>query len=165
MQLLMFGVPSRVEGLTALDRLSDAAIDGRIHVEDVALVYKDPKGRVKIHQTHDATAGKGAARGGTLGVLVGLFAAPLVGAAAVGAGAGALIARARDSGVSDKLMRQAGALIEGNEAVIFVLADDASAMAIAARIEEMIAGGREVTYQVIPPAAQDFLRDAVTLGR
>ena len=165
MQLLMIGVPSREEGLEALDRLADAVLDGKVDVEDAALVYKDDKGRVKIHQTHDATAGVGAVGGGALGLLVGLFAAPLVGAAAVGAGAGALVSRARDSGVSDKLMKEAGSLIEGNEAGIFVLADDASAMAIAARIEELIAGGREVTYQMISPEAQDFLRETIKLGR
>lgn len=164
MQLLMVGVPTRDEGLDALDRLADAVAEGRIVVEDAALVYKDAKGRVKIHQTHDATAGVGAVRGGTLGVLVGLFAAPLVGAAAVGAGAGALLSRARDSGVSDAMMKQAGRLIEGDEAGIFVLADDASALAIAARIEEMVAGGREVSYQMISPEAQDFLRETIKLG-
>ena len=164
MQLLMIGVPSREEGLDALDRLTDAVLDGRIEIEDAAVVYKDGKGRVKIHQTHDATAGIGAVRGGALGVLVGLFAAPLVGAAAVGAGAGALVSRARDSGVSDKLMKEAGRLIEGDEAGVFVLADDASALAIAARIEEMVAGGREVSYQVISPEAQDFLRETIKLG-
>ena len=164
MQLLMIGVPSREEGLGALDRLADAVEDGQVEIEDAALVYKDDKGRVKIHQTHDATAGRGAMRGGALGVLVGVFAAPLVGAAAVGAGAGALVARARDSGVSDKLMKEAGGLIEGNEAGIFVLADDASAMAIAARIEELIAGGQEVAYQMIAPETQDFLRESIKLA-
>jgi uncharacterized membrane protein len=165
MQLLMIGVPSREEGLMALDRLADAVMDGEVSVEDAALVYKDEKGRVKIHQTHDASAGMGAARGGALGVLVGLFAAPLVAAAAVGAGAGAVVSRVRDSGVSDKLMKEAGTLIEGNEAGIFVLADDASAIAIAARIEALMAGGQEVSYQMVSPETQDFLRETIKLAR
>jgi len=163
MQLLMIAVPSKEEGLAALDRLEDAVIDGRVKVEDAALVYKNDKGRVKIHQTHDAAAGKGAVRGGALGVLVGIFAAPLVAATAVGVGAGALIAKARDSGVSDKLMKEAGTLIEGNEAAVFILADDASSLAIAAAIEAMIAGGEKVSYEVIPPEAQDFLRESIKL--
>jgi uncharacterized membrane protein len=163
MQLLMIAVPSQGAGLLALDHLSDAVAEGKVAVEDAALVYKDEKGRVKIHQTHDATAGKGAWRGGALGLLVGVFAAPLVAATAVGAGAGALIAKARDSGVSDKLMKQAGTLIEGNEAAIFVLADDSSSATIAAWLDREIEGGAEVSYEVIPPEAQDFLREGIKL--
>ena len=36
-------------------------------------------------------------------------------------------------------------------------------MAIAARIEEMIAEGREVSYRMVPPEAQDFLRETIKL--
>ena len=50
------------------------------------MVYKSDSGKVKIHQTSDATAGKGAPKGGGLGLLVGIFAAPLMPAVAVGAG-------------------------------------------------------------------------------
>ena len=34
--------------------------DGTITVDDVAMAYRDEKGKVKIQQTADATAGKGA---------------------------------------------------------------------------------------------------------
>jgi len=88
----------------------------------------------------------------------------VIAATAVGAGAGALIAKARDSGVSDKLMKQVGDLIEGSKAALFVLADDASALLIATRIEEMIASGAPVSYEVIPPEARDFLREALKLN-
>jgi hypothetical protein len=47
---------------------------------------------------------------------------------------------------------------------LYVLADDASAMAIAARIEELIAGGQEVSYQMIPSETQDFLREAIKMA-
>jgi uncharacterized membrane protein len=165
LQLIMMGVPSREVGLEVLDRLDDAVSDGTVAVEDAALVYKNDKGKVKIHQTHDATARKGALRGGGVGLLVGIVAAPAaLAATAVGAGAGALIAKARDSGVSDKLMKEIGGLIEGSTAAIFVLADDASTRLIAARIEEASAGGADVSYQVVPPEAQDFLREALELG-
>ena len=164
MQLIMIGVPSREIGLEALNRLDDAVSDGRLSVEDAALVYRNDKGKVKIHQTHDVTARKGAFRGGAVGLLVGLVAAPVVAATAVGAGAGALIGRARDSGVSDKLMRQIGDLIEGSEAAILVLADEASSLKISSTVEEFAAGGADVSYAVMPPEAQDFLREAIKLG-
>lgn len=166
MQLIMVGVPSREIGLEALDRLDDAVSDGIVSVEDAALVYRNQKGKVKIHQTHDATAGRGAFRGGAVGLLVGIVAAPaVVAATAVGAGAGALIGKARDSGVSDKLMKEIGELIEGSEAALFILADEASAAVITSTVEEFRAGGADVSYEVIPPEAQSFLREALNLAQ
>jgi uncharacterized membrane protein len=84
-----------------LDRVESATEAGEITVEDVAMVYKNDNGKVKINQSSDATAGKGALKGGGLGLLVGVFAAPLMPAVAVGAGVGALIGKARDRGISE----------------------------------------------------------------
>lgn len=88
-----------------------------------------------------------------------------VGATAVGAGAGALVGRARDSGVSDSLMKQIGELIETTEAAPFILADHASTTVIASTVEELMAGGADVRDEVIPPEAQGFLREAFQLAR
>jgi uncharacterized membrane protein len=163
MQLIMVGVPSREIGLEALERVDDAMAAGTITVDDAALVYRNDKGKVKIHQTHDATAKRGALRGGASGLRVGIVAAPLVAATAVGAGAGALIGKARDSGVSDKLMKQIGGYIEGSEAALFILADDSSTLTISAVIEELMAGGAAIDYEIIPPEAQAFLLEALKL--
>jgi uncharacterized membrane protein len=164
MNVLMIGLPSREAGLDAMDRIDWAVDEGRITVDDVAMAYRDDKGKVKIQQTADATAGTGAVKGGALGVLVGIFAAPLVGATLVGAGIGAMVGKARDKGISDKLMKQAGELIEGSEAALFVLADDMSTAAISAVLEEKMAAGVDVSYAVLPAEAQDFLREGIKLG-
>jgi len=164
MQIIMVGVPSKEVGLEALDRIDDAVAEGTITVDDAALVYRNDKGKVKIHQTRGATAKRGAFRGGAIGLLVGLVAAPVVAATAVGVGAGALIGKARDSGVSDKLMKQIGTYIEGSEAGLFILADDSSTLTISAVIEELMAGGAGISYEVIPPEAQAFLLEAIKLG-
>lgn len=164
MNVVMIGLPSRESGLAAMDRIDWAVEEGRITVDDMAMAYRDEKGKVKIQQTADATAGKGALKGGAVGLLVGIFAAPLVAATAAGAGIGALVGKARDKGISDKLMKQAGELISGSEAAVFVLADDSSTTMITAVIEEEMAGGAEVSYEMLPAEAQDFLREAIKLG-
>ena len=77
-KIVAFTVPSLEDGDKAIAEL--AAVD---EVEDAALVYyKNDKGRVKIRQTSDVTAGKGAVRGALLGTAVGIFAGPVVGLAA-----------------------------------------------------------------------------------
>ena len=164
MQIIMVGVPSKEIGLEALDRIDDAVAEGTITVDDAALVYRNEQGQAKLHQTRGATAKRGAFRGGAVGLLVGLIAAPVVAATAVGVGAGALIGKARDSGVSDKLMKQIGSYIEGSESALFILCDDSSTVTLVAVIEELIAGGADIAYEVIPPEAQAFLLEAIKLG-
>jgi uncharacterized membrane protein len=159
----MINVASRDDGLRVLDRVESATEAGEITVEDVAMVYKNDNGKVKINQTSDATAGKGALKGGGLGLLVGVFAAPLMPAVAVGAGVGAIIGKARDRGISDKLIEQAGQSIKNYGAVVFVLADQASTNAITTLIDEKIAGGAQVEYEVLSEDAQTLLRETLKL--
>ena len=120
LNVVMINVTSRDDGVRVLDRLDTGRETGEINVEDLAMVYRTDKGKVKIQQTSDATAAKGAVKGGGLGLLVGIIAAPLVPAVAVGAGVGALVGRARDGGISDELIKQAGQAIQNYGAVVFV---------------------------------------------
>ncbi len=164
LNVVMINVTSRDDGLRVLDRVDAATETGEINVEDVAMVFKNDKGKVKIQQTADATAGKGAVKGGGLGLLVGLFAAPLAPAVAVGAGVGALVGRARDRGISDDLIKQAGQAIETHGAVVFVLADQANTQVIVKLIDEAKVGGAKVQYQVLSEDAEDLLRMQIKAG-
>jgi uncharacterized membrane protein len=165
MQLIMIGLPSLDRGLEALDRLDDAVAAGTVSVEDAALVYRNDKGRLKIYETRDLGAKAGALRGAAVGLLVSIVALPaVIAATAVGAGAGALIGKARESGLSDSLMKHIGDHIEGSAAALFVLADDASTAVITETVQELITAGEDVSYEVIPPEAQEFIREAIKLN-
>ena len=96
-------------------------------------------------------------------LLLGIIAAPLVPAGAVGL-IGALVGRARDRGISDDLIKQAGAAIETHGAVVFVLADQANSQAIGKLIDEAAAGGATVEYEVLSEDAQDLLRMQLKTG-
>ena len=164
LNVVMINVTSRDDGVRVLDRLDAGTETGEIHVEDVAMVYRTDKGKVKIQQTSDATAAKGAVKGGGLGLLVGIIAAPLVPAVAVGAGIGALVGRARDGGISDELIKQAGQAIENYGAVVFVLADQANSQVVTRLIDDAVARGAKVEYQVLSEDAQDLLRMQLKAG-
>jgi uncharacterized membrane protein len=161
----MINVTSRDDGLRVLDRIDAATESGEISVDDVAMVYKADNGKVKIHQTTDATAGKGAVKGGGLGLLVGIFAAPLVPAVAVGAGIGALVGKARDRGISDKLIKQAGEAIDTYGAVVFVLADQANTKTITSLIDKAVASGAKIEHEVLPEDAQKLLTEQLKMGQ
>ena len=91
-----------------------------IEMEDVVVVTKDEKGKVKLHQAVNLTAA-GAAGGGFWGMLIGMiFLNPLLGAA-MGAGAGALSGKLRDIGISNNFMKELGETLTPGSSALFVL--------------------------------------------
>ena len=78
-----------------------------ITAEGVVLVQKDADGEVHVTETGDHLGRKGAKIGGGVGLVVGLFAPPLLAATAVGAAAGAItgkFAKHRlESGIAEKM--------------------------------------------------------------
>jgi uncharacterized membrane protein len=91
-----------------------------IEMEDVVVVTKNDKGKVKLHQAVNLTAA--GAMGGTFwGMLIGMiFLNPLAGAA-IGAGAGALSGKLRDIGISDDFMKELGETFQPGTSALFVL--------------------------------------------
>jgi uncharacterized membrane protein len=138
----VIGIPVKDQehGEFVISSLEDAIERKQVTLEDLALVVKEEDGKVRIHQTKDVTPGKGAVRGGLVGAVIGLAAPPLLGVAALGAGAGALWGRLRDKGVDDQLMKHVVAPLEAGQAVVFALGDDASIAAIEARVREVTKG-------------------------
>ena len=91
-----------------------------IEMDDVVVVTKDDKGKVKLHQAQNLTAA-GAISGGFWGTLIGLiFLNPLLGAA-VGAGAGAVSGALTDIGISNDMMKQFAASFKPGCSAVFVL--------------------------------------------
>jgi arylsulfatase len=112
------------------DAVLKLAEDKAITVEGVALVQKNEAGEVNVKETGDHLGRKGAKLGGGVGLVVGLFAPPLLAATAVGAAAGAVLGKFAkhrlESGIGDKMD---GALPNGSGGVIAVY-DSAGADAV-----------------------------------
>jgi len=89
------------------DAVLKLAEDKAITVEGVVLVQKDEAGEVSVKETGDHLGRKGAKLGGGVGLVVGLFAPPVLAATAVGAAAGAVLGKFAkhrlESGIGDKL--------------------------------------------------------------
>src|SRR6266700_3881952 len=112
------------------DAVLKLAEEKTITVEGVVLVQKDAAGEVQVQETGDHLGRKGAKVGGGVGLVVGLFAPPLLAATAVGAAAGALtgkFAKHRlESSIAEKMD---AALPPGSGGVIAVYdSDDADAV-------------------------------------
>ena len=91
-----------------------------IKMEDVVVVTKDDKSKVKLHQAVNLTAA-GAASGSFWGLLLGMvFLNPLLGVV-VGAGAGAIGGKFSDIGIEDKFMIDLGESFKPGSSALFVL--------------------------------------------
>jgi arylsulfatase len=89
------------------DAVLKLAEDKTITVEGVVLVQKDDDGEVHVTETGDHLGRKGLKVGGGAGLVVGLFAPPLLAATAVGAAAGGVMAKFAkhrlESGIAEKM--------------------------------------------------------------
>src|SRR5438309_3930714 len=89
------------------DAVVKLAEDKSITVEGVVLVQKDADGEVHVTETGDHMRRKGLKIGGGAGLVVGLFAPPLLAATVVGAAAGGVAARFAkhrlESGIGEKM--------------------------------------------------------------
>ena len=110
------------------DAVVKLAEDNAISIEGIVLVQKDSDGEVHVTETGDHLGRKGVKAGGGVGLVVGLFAPPLLAATAVGAAAGGLagkFAKHRlESGIGEKMD---AALPPGSGGVIAVYDSDGAA--------------------------------------
>jgi arylsulfatase len=107
------------------------AEEGTVSTDGVALVTKDVDGKVEVQETGDHLGRKGVVAGGGVGLVIGLFAPPLLAVTAVGAAAGGIlgkVARKRmQAGIGEKMD---DALPPGSAGIIAVYAhDDADSVA------------------------------------
>ena len=128
-----------------------------IELEDMVVVSKDEKGKVKLHQAIGTTSA-GAAGGALWGGLIGLlFLAPLLGMA-VGAASGALAGSATDVGVDDAFMKELGTHLEGGKAALIVLIRQSTPDKVLPRIQEY---GGEVIQSSLSNEREAELRAAL----
>lgn len=127
-----------------------------IEMEDVVVVTKDAKGKVKLHQAVNLTAA-GAVGGGFWGMLIGMiFLNPLLGAA-VGAGAGALSGRFTDIGIDDSFMKELSEQFKPGCSAIFILVKKATPDKVMAALEQFKGKGR-VLQTSLTKDEEDSLR-------
>ena len=108
--------------LKNLQRIDEFDKNGEI--TDAAIAIHTKRNRVKIKQTKDMGAAKGAVGGGTIGVLVGgilLGPAGLVIGGVSGAAMSSLYAKLRDTGVDDKFMRKTAKELEKGKCALFIM--------------------------------------------
>ena len=105
------------------DALVKLVTDKQLTVEGVALVINDADGHVSISETGDHLGRKGLAIGGGVGLVVGLFAPPLLASVVVGGAAGALVGKFARHRVESGLEEKMGAALPPGTAGIIAIYD------------------------------------------
>lgn len=124
--LLAAVYPDREHAKTILDTLEMMKNAENIHVVDEALITNE-EGKLKVEETEDLTAKKGAKRGALiLGAFGLIFPPSFIASVLVGGGAGALAGKLKDTGVkTDELEKLAKDLVPP-QAMVVVLAHEDS---------------------------------------
>jgi len=112
------------QALEMLKFLRKKAKEADVGLEDAVVVYKTKGGEVKIKQTTEVTAGKGAKRGSFWGLLIGLLlGGPVIGILA-GLGLGALYGKLTDHGISDQFIKDVGQALDRNGSALMLMIKD-----------------------------------------
>lgn len=127
-----------------------------IAMDDVVVVTRDEKGKVKLHQAVNLTAA-GAVGGSFWGLLIGmLFLNPLLGMA-VGAGAGALSGKLTDIGIDDKFMKELGENLPKGGSALFTLVKRSTPDKVIERLEPFRGKGK-IMRTSLSKESEDELR-------
>jgi len=108
------------------DGLMQLVKEKKVRTDGIVLAQHDKDGRASVSETGDHLGRKGMGYGGGVGLLVGLFAPPLLAAAVVGAAGGALLGKLAKKKVESGLEKGLAEKLKPGSAVILALvaADD-----------------------------------------
>ena len=112
------------------DAIMQLVRDKKIKVEGVVVASKDHAGEMHIVEAGDHLVRKGAGAIGGVGLVVGLFAPPLLAATAVGAGAGALLAKFAKHRVESGIEPQLKEVLPAGAATLIAIYDHTGARAV-----------------------------------
>jgi uncharacterized membrane protein len=119
-ELVVLGFPNKERAEQVMNLGAGLQRQELLDLEDAALVWRTPDGKLKIQQSMNPTA-TGALTGALWGMLLGLlFLVPFFGAA-VGAAAGAASGKLADIGINDRFIKEIAETIEPGTAAIFAL--------------------------------------------
>ncbi len=119
--LIVIQFDDAAEAGAALQAIRDQHKENQIHLNDTAIIRKDPDGKIhKVNELSSATE-IGAVAGGTLGLLL-MFMFPIAGVA-IGAASGAAIGAALGKGVDGKWVKEVTESLKPGTSALFLVFD------------------------------------------
>lgn len=110
----------------ALDKIKYMNKESPIGIQNAAALKMGADGKLRIHETADMSGGKGMVVGGVVGGVIGLLGSTVIWPLGIGAAAGALAARMRDSGFPNQRLKEVGASMRPGHSLLIVAVDEAA---------------------------------------
>ena len=155
-QLIVVAFDHFDDARSALDRIRSLEREGRISLEDTALVQRDPDGTAHVKNEVSGTTETATVIGAAIGGLV-LFLFPVVGLA-LGAAAGAAIGTAMDRGVSASFIDEVKTTLRPGRSAMFLVVREADLDAVLAALRDLPG---EVLQSTLSTEAEEALRHAL----
>jgi uncharacterized membrane protein len=140
--------PKADTAMAALAALKELSNEKVVKLNDAVALTKTAKGKLKLHQTKDDTAGKGFVKGGLVGILFAALFGP-VGWVAAGALLGTAFAMF-DRGIKNKLLKELGEKMTPSESAIAVLVESADWATLKARMQAHNFQGEVIVSELMP---------------
>ena len=156
-EVILAAYPSAGAADGDFDALVGLVRDRSVRAEAVILVSRDAGGQVRVTQTGDHLGRKGLGWGGGVGLLVGLFAPPLLASVAVGAAAGGLVGRFARHRVDSGLEEHVGDKLQPGTAAIIAMVDADDRLAA----EQALGGSPAKSVAPMAKAGVRGLKDAL----
>ena len=154
--LIVVGFDHEDDGLAALRSLRSLEKSAGLHLEDTAVVTKDPDGTVQVKGEMASGTEEGAVVGAMLGGLLTVV-FPVVGLVG-GAVVGGLVGRAAKPGIDGAFVKEVEDQLKPGTAALFALVKSGGADSIAAAFRQFQG---HVIQTTLDPAYEDALRDAL----
>lgn len=139
--------PQKETAAAALAVVKQLAKEDIVKLKDVVAITKTEKGKIKLHQTADDSAGKGFLKGGVIGLI---FAVLFGGAAWLVAGAALGTAFAMfDRGIKDKLLKELGEDMTSDESALAALIEEADWATLQERMAAQNFNGERVIMELV----------------
>ena len=155
-QLIVVAFDHFDDARSALERIRSLEREGRISLEDTALVQRDPDGTAHVKNEVSGTTETATVIGAAVGGLV-LFLFPVVGLA-LGAAAGAAIGTAMDRGVSASFIDEVKTTLRPGRSAMFLVVREADPDAVLAGLRDLPG---EVLQSTLSTEAEEALRHAL----
>ena len=139
--------PQKETAAAALAVVQGLAKEKIVKLKDAVAITKTEKGKIKLQQTKDDTAGKGFLKGGVIGLI---FAVLFGGAAWLVAGAALGAAFAMfDRGIKDKLLKELGENMTSDESALAALVEEADWATLQERMAAHNFNGERIIMELV----------------
>ena len=156
-ELVVITFETAEEAMKVRDLFKQQQKDGRMSLDDAAVITKEADGSIKVRDEVDRGVKVGAGIGGVMGLLLGSVFFP-IGGLVLGAAGGALVGAFTNHGLDKKFIKEVTDSLEPNSSALFVIIRSGEPDFVAAALRPYKG---QVLQTTLTPEMEEALQDAL----